>query len=88
MARFIRKEAVVQAFKVPLWGQNSEEEIPLWLSQKLGSGEVHLNKAGGLSANYVWGTRGCAPGDFIVLDETGEIDFRAAKDFETQYEAA
>ena len=86
VAAFTRKSAQVHAFKVPLWGQKSEEDIPLWLSQRMGSGEVYLNQTGGLSAKYVWGTKGCGPGDWIIFDETGNVDFRRAEDFDAQYE--
>lgn len=82
------KPTLARAWKVPPWGQTAEEPVPDWLSRRMASAEVRVNATGGLTAQYVWGTRGCGPGDYIILTETDEIEFCASGDFPDRYEAA
>lgn len=81
-----RKPLLVQAFQVPAWGSKSETDIPAWLADRMNAGEVRVNHVGGLTANDLWGQRGCAPGDYILLTELDTIDFCSGADFEDLFE--
>lgn len=82
MILYERKPTLVQAWKVPMWGRPADEPAPSWLIERMQAGDVYINRSGGLSANYVWGARGCAPGDYILLSEIGEIEFCATSHFD------
>jgi hypothetical protein len=85
MKLYERKATLVRAWKVPLWGHVADEPAPHWLTSRMNLGEVRVNARGGLTAQYVYGTRGCNAGDYIVLTEEDEIDFCPADRFEDRY---
>lgn len=83
-----RKPTLAHAWKVPPWGEAAAEPVPDWLACRMASGELRVNAVGGLTVQYVWGTRGCGPGDYVILTERDEIEFCSANDFPDQWEAA
>ncbi len=85
MKVFERQPTRVLAFQVPVWGEAAADPVPDWLVHRMKTGEVRLNQSGGLSANYVWGTRGCAPGDYILLNDEEEVEFCTAERFAVLY---
>jgi len=75
------ESGLAMAFRIPLWGQFADETPPEWLVQLMQSGTITLNNLGGLT----YQGRSCLPGDLVVLDETGRIDFCTASEFDNHY---
>lgn len=76
------RNILVQAFKLPLWGQVADEVPPAWLVRRLQSGELSINRLGGLTMNIQWGVQSCAAGDFVLLTEDDQIQFATPDEFE------
>ena len=85
MQLFSRK-ILVQAFKLPLWGQVADEVPPHWLVSRLQMGELEINRLGGLTMNTPWGVQQCAAGDVIVLFQDNSIGFEKPEKFKTDFE--
>jgi hypothetical protein len=73
------RNILVQAFKLPLWGQVADEVPPAWLVRRLQSGELAINRLGGLTMK---GVQSCAAGDFVLLNEDDQIQFATPDEFE------
>ena len=67
------RNILVQAFKLPLWGQVADEVLPQWLVRRLQSGELTVNSLGGLTM----GAMSCAAGDLVILTADDKIEFAA-----------
>ena len=85
MQIFLRK-SLVQAFRVPLWGQVADETPPHWLVSRLQTGEVEINRLGGMTMNTPFGVQQCAAGDYIVLFADDSIGFEKPEKFERDFE--
>jgi hypothetical protein len=80
--RLFERNYLVQAFKLPLWGQIADETPPKWLVERLQSGEFVMNSLGGVTIVNRWGHQQCAAGDVVLLTEQGAIEFATAEEFE------
>ncbi|WP_315740119.1 MULTISPECIES: hypothetical protein [unclassified Bradyrhizobium] len=76
------RKILVQAFKLPLWGQAAEEVAPQWLVSRLQSGELKVNSLGGLTMSSAWGVQSCAAGDVVLLTEDDTIQFAKPEEFD------
>ena len=85
MQLFLRK-SLVQAFRLPLWGQAADEAPPHWLVSRLQTGEIEINRLGGLTMNTAFGIQQCAAGDIVVLFADGAIGFERPEKFESDFE--
>jgi len=80
------RKSLVQAFRMPLWGQIADETPPQWLVRRLQTGELEMNRLGGLTMQTPWGMQQCAAGDVIVLFQDNSIGFEKPEKFETDFE--
>ncbi|MEH2517476.1 hypothetical protein V1279_003049 [Bradyrhizobium sp. AZCC 1610] len=80
--RLFERKNLVQAFRLPLWGQASDETPPHWLVKRLQSGELVINSLGGVTMTNRWGHQQCAAGDFILLTDRDAIEFATPEEFE------
>ncbi|MGX9944875.1 hypothetical protein ACTG4Q_20640 [Bradyrhizobium denitrificans] len=85
MQLFLRK-SLVQAFKIPLWGQVADETPPNWLVSRLQAGEIEINRLGGLTLNTPFGVQQCAAGDIVILFADSSIGFEKPETFERDFE--
>ncbi|WP_316196580.1 hypothetical protein [Bradyrhizobium sp. SZCCHNS3053] len=85
MQLFLRK-SLVQAFRLPLWGQAADEVPPHWLVSRLLTGEIEINRLGGLTMNTNFGVQQCAAGDVVVLFADDSIGFEKPERFESKFE--
>jgi hypothetical protein len=77
-------EGVVEAFRIPNWGQVAESEIPGWLVFLMQRGTIQIHPAvGGLSYKNQAGL----PGDYVIfhIQEDGRIEFCQASEFTSTY---
>ncbi|BAR61967.1 hypothetical protein ACFLEY_22570 [Bradyrhizobium sp. YCK136] len=79
--RLFERKTLVQAFKLPLWGQFAEEVPPAWLVKRLQSGELTMNSLGGITMANRWGHQQCAAGDVVLLTEHDTIEFSTPEEF-------
>lgn len=86
MQLFRRKNTLVQAFRLPMWGENAAEIPPKWLVQRFQTGELEINCLGGVSMPTPWGLAQCAAGDVIVLYADDSIGFEKPEAFATDFE--
>jgi hypothetical protein len=80
--QLFHRNILVQAFKLPLWGQVADEIPPAWLVRRLQSGELTINRLGGVTMNTQWGVQSCAAGDILLLTEDDQIQFVTPDEFE------
>ncbi|SDK40805.1 hypothetical protein [Bradyrhizobium ottawaense] len=85
MQLFSRK-LLVQAFKLPLWGRAADETPPHWLVSRLQTGDLEINRLGGLTMRTDWGVQQCAAGDVVVLYQDNSIGFEKPEKFEMDFE--
>jgi hypothetical protein len=83
---FSRKASLVFAFRLPLSGQRADQVPPKWLVSRLQSGELEVNRLGGITIITPWGVQACAPGDVVILNEDGSISFERPEAFERDFE--
>jgi hypothetical protein len=81
---FLRK-SLVEAFRLPLWGQIADETPPKWLVSRIQSGELEMNRLGGLTMATPWGVQSCAAGDFVVHFADNSIGFEKPETFERDF---
>lgn len=86
MKIFQRTQALVQAFKLPMWGQFADETPPKWLVTRIQNEDLHMNSLGGLTAIGPFGMLSCAAGDYVLLTEQDTIEFCKPEDFDANYE--
>jgi hypothetical protein len=79
-------KSLVQAFKIPLWGQTADETPPQWLVSRLQSGELEINRLGGLTFHTPFGVQQCAAGDVVVFYADNSIGFEKPETFERDFE--
>ena len=85
MQLFLRK-SLVQAFRLPLWGQPADETPPQWLVSRIQSGELEMNSLGGLTMATPWGVQSCAAGDIVVFFADNSIGFEKPETFERDFD--
>ena len=79
--RLLKRNLVVQAFKLPLLGEIADDVPPKWLIDRLQSGDLDVNRLGGLSLMNRWGHQQCAAGDVVLLTDDDGIIFVTADEF-------
>jgi hypothetical protein len=84
--QLFHRKGLVLAFKIPLWGQVADETPPNWLVERLQSGEIEINRLGGLTVNTPFGVQQCAAGDVVVLFADNSIGFEKPEKFERDFE--
>lgn len=84
--KFFSRQSLVQAFKLPLWGQIAEDTPPNWLVSRLQTGELEMNSLGGLTMQAPWGVQSCAAGDYILFFQDNSIGFEKPEKFEQDFE--
>ena len=84
--QLFQRKSLVQAFRLPLWGQIADETPPHWLISRFQSGEVEINRLGGLTMHTPWGVQQCAAGDMVVLFADNSIGFEKPEKFEQDFE--
>jgi hypothetical protein len=77
---FERKQ-LVQAFRLPLWGQSADETPPNWLVKRMQSGDLVVNSLGGFTMQSPWGWQSCAAGDIVLLTDQDTIMFIGSDEF-------
>jgi hypothetical protein len=82
--KLLERLSIVQAFKLPLWGQIADDTPPQWLIERIQSGELQINNKGGFSTLSPFGILSCIAGDIVLLHEDGIIEFCKPETF-TQY---
>ena len=81
--RLFERKNLVQAFKLPLWGQPADETPPKWFVSRLQSGDFVINTLGGVTMANRWGHQQCAAGDIILLTDRDTIEFATPEEFAT-----
>lgn len=79
--QLFQRKILVQAFRMPLWGQVADEIPPQWLVRRLQAGELVVNGLGGLTMRNDWGSQACAAGDVVILTEDDTIQFAKPEEF-------
>jgi len=79
--QLFQRNTLVQAFKLPLWGQVADEVPPKWLVQRLASGDLVVNSLGGVTIRNNWGSQSCAAGDIVLLTDQDTIQFATPDEF-------
>jgi hypothetical protein len=80
------RRSLAEAFQLPLWGQAAAEVPPHWLVSRLQTGDLEINRLGGLTMNTPWGVQQCAAGDFVLLFADNSIGFEKPETFEQTFE--
>lgn len=83
LVQLFQRNILVQAFKLPLWGQVADETPPQWLVRRIQSGELVLNHLGGFTMSTPWGVQSCAAGDIVLLTDEDKIQFVKPDEFVT-----
>ncbi|ARQ95349.1 hypothetical protein [Bradyrhizobium phage BDU-MI-1] len=83
--KFFSRQFLVQAFKLPLWGQVAEEIPPQWLVTRLQTGELEMNRLGGLTMQTPWGVQSSAAGDYVLFFQDNSIGFEKPEKFEQDF---
>ena len=63
-----------------------DETPPSWLVRRLQSGELTINRLGGVTMNTQWGVQSCTAGDIIVLFAEGSLRFETPEMLERDFE--
>ena len=84
--KLFTRRSLAEAFRLPLWGRVAEEVPPHWLVSRLQSGELEVNRLGGLTMQTPFGVQQCAAGDFILLFADNSIGFEKPEKFEMDFE--
>jgi hypothetical protein len=80
------RRSLAEAFQLPLWGQAAAEVPPHWLVSRLQTGDLEINRLGGLTMSTPWGVQQCAAGDFVLLFADNSIGFEKPETFEQTFE--
>jgi hypothetical protein len=83
---FTRRSALAEAFHLPLWGQAAEEVPPHWLISRLQTGDLAINRLGGMTMHTQWGVQESAAGDYVLLFADNSIGFEKPETFERDFE--
>ncbi|TYO65516.1 hypothetical protein FXV83_16425 [Bradyrhizobium hipponense] len=83
--QLFHRNSLVSAFKIPLWGQVAEETPPNWLVSRLQTGELEINRLGGLTVNTPFGVQQSLPGDVVILFADNSIGFEKPEKFERDF---
>ncbi|SHH06064.1 hypothetical protein [Bradyrhizobium erythrophlei] len=78
--KLFQRKILVQAFQLPLWGQSADEIPPQWLVRRLQSGDLEVNRLGGLTMATPFGVQSCAAGDIVLLTDDDTIQFAKPED--------
>jgi hypothetical protein len=84
--QLFQRKILVQAFRLPLWGQIADETPPNWLVSRMQTGEIEINRLGGITMHTPWGVQQCAAGDMVVLFADNSIGFEKPEKFEQDFE--
>ncbi|MCW2078008.1 UNVERIFIED_ORG: hypothetical protein M2193_000183 [Bradyrhizobium japonicum] len=84
MQLFLSKN-LVQAFRLPLWGQVADETPPHWLVTRIQAGELEMNSLGGLTMSTPFGVQSCSAGDIVVFYADNSIGFEKPEAFERDF---
>jgi hypothetical protein len=84
--QLFRRKILVQAFRLPLWGQAADETPPQWLVSRLQSGELEINSLGGLTLATPFGLQSCAAGDVVIFHADNSIGFEKPETFDEDFE--
>ena len=80
--RTFERKTIVQAFRLPFWGNSADETPPNWLVSRIQSGDLVINSLGGFTMVNRWGHQKCSAGDVVVLTKEGAIEFATPEEFE------
>lgn len=86
MKLFRRRNTLAEAFRIPLWGQIAEDTPPHWLVARLQTGELEINRLGGMTLHTPFGVLQCAAGDVVLLFADNSIGFEKPETFEQSFE--
>lgn len=84
--KLFTRRSLVEAFHLPLWGQAADEVPPHWLVSRLQTGELEINRLGGLTMQTPFGVMQCAAGDVILLFADNSIGFEKPEKFQVDFE--
>jgi hypothetical protein len=80
--KLFQRNILVRAFRLPLWGHQSDETPPQWLIRRMQTGELAMNSLGGFTMTTPFGLQSCAGGDVVILTEDDVIQFARPDEFE------
>jgi hypothetical protein len=83
--KLFQRKSLVQAFRIPLWGQVADEVPPQWLVSRMQTGEIETNSLGGFSIPTPFGVQSCAAGDIVLLFADNSIGFEKPETFERDF---
>lgn len=81
-----RKPGPIEAWRIPAFGKASDEPLPDWIKSRLEAGELMINGLGGLTHSAQGRTQWSVAGDWVVLNESNQIEFVDKDDFEHRFE--
>lgn len=84
--KLFTRRSLAEAFKLPLWGQAADEVPPHWLVSRLQTGELEINRLGGMTMQTPFGTLQCAAGDIVLLYADNSVGFEKPEQFERDFE--
>ncbi|WP_156928809.1 hypothetical protein [Bradyrhizobium sp. th.b2] len=84
--KLFTRRSLAEAFHLPLWGQVATELPPHWLVSRLQTGELEINRLGGLTMQTPFGVMQCAAGDIVLLFADNSIGFEKPDTFEKNFE--
>jgi hypothetical protein len=86
IVKLFTRRSLAEAFRLPLWGQVADEVPPHWLVSRLQTGELEINRLGGLTMQTPFGVQQCAAGDIVLLFADNSIGFEKPEKFEQDFE--
>lgn len=84
--KLFTRRSLAEAFRLPLWGQVAEEVPPHWLVSRMQTGELEINRLGGLTMQTPFGVMQCAAGDIVILFADNSIGFEKPEKFEKDFQ--
>jgi hypothetical protein len=84
--KLFTRRSLAEAFHLPLWGQAADEVPPHWLISRLQTGDLAINRLGGMTMHTPFGVLECAAGDYVLLFADNSIGFEKPETFERDFE--